>query len=158
VVDCSCFTRIAAGAGADGRVSIEVEAGATTRQLADTLIRHDALLPLGHNPVQSVVASVLSARPGAFDRSMGRLRDHVESLAVITPQGELKRVNKGDREFGSILDGTFGGAIKAITFSAITSDQAVAVMCTRFLYARAEFETAIGLLAHPGIAPGMDLS
>ena len=139
------------------RITIEVEAGASTQQLADALIGNNAFLPLGDNPVQSVVASVLSGRPGTFDRSMGRLRDHVESLAVITPQGEPARFNKGGGEFDSILDGTFGGAIKAITFSAVTG-KAVEMMRARFVFAQADFEAAIGLLGHPGIAPGMDLS
>lgn len=90
---------------------------------------------------------------------MGRLRDYVERLAVITPQGELASFKKGDGAFDSILDGTFGGAIKTITFSAVaSSSRAVAMMCARFVYARADFEAAIRLLGHPGIAPGMDLS
>ena len=42
--------------------------------------------------------------------------------------------------------------------SATASANAVEMMSARFLYARAEFETAIGLLAHPAIASGMDLS
>ncbi len=88
---------------------------------------------------------------------MGRLRDHVASLAAITPRGEPARFKKGDGEFDSILDGTFGGAIKAITFSAVTG-KAVEMMRTRFVFAQADFEAAIGLLGHPGIAPGMDLS
>jgi FAD/FMN-containing dehydrogenase len=158
VVDFSRFTRIEVRkTDRDGEITIEVEAGANTQQLADALIRNNAFLPLGDNPVQSVVASVLSGRPGTFDRSMGRLRDCIESLAVITPQGEPARFNKGDGEFDSILDGTFGGAIKAITFSAVTG-KAVEMMCARFVYAQADFEAAIRLLGHPGITPTMDLS
>jgi FAD/FMN-containing dehydrogenase len=156
VVDFSCFTRIEFRK-TDGEITIEAGAGASTQQLADALIQNNAFLPLGDNPVQSVVASVLSGRPGTFDRSMGRLRDHVESLAVITPQGEPTRFNKGSGEFDSILDGTFGGAIKAITFSAVAG-KAVEMMCARFVYAQSDFEAAIRLLGHPGIAPGMDLS
>jgi hypothetical protein len=67
---------------------------------------------------------------------MGRLRDYVENLEVITPRGELARFNKGSGEFDSILEGTFGGAIKVITFSAVASGT-VEMMCARFLYARA---------------------
>ncbi|MDB5579624.1 MAG: hypothetical protein JWR80_4800 [Bradyrhizobium sp.] len=160
VVDFSGFTRITVRkTGEDGRIAIDVEAGADTRQLADELIRNDAFLPLGDNPVQSVVASVLSGKPGRFDRSMGRLRDYVEALEVITPQGELASFAKGCGEFDSILDGSFGGAIKAVTFSAVTAaSKAVEVMCARFVYAKADFEAAIRLLGHPGIAPGMDVS
>ncbi len=162
VVDFSGFTRIAArktGPDGNGRIAIDVEAGADTRHLADELIRIDAFLPLGDNPVQSVVASVLSGRPGRFARSMGRLRDYVENLEVITPQGELRHFAKGCGEFDAILDGSFGGAIKVITFSAVTAaSKAVEVMCARFVYARAEYEAAIRLLGHPGMAPGMDLS
>ena len=162
VVDFSGFARIAvrkSGGDGDGRIAIEVEAGATTRQLADELIRNDAFLPLGDNPVQSVVAGVLSGRPGRFDRSMGRLRDYVESLEVITPSGELAGFARGCGEFDSLLDGTFGGAIKAITFSAVTAaGMNVELMCARFVYAKAEFEAAIRLLGHPGITPGMDVS
>jgi len=162
VVDFSCFTRIEVqktGRGGEGRIAIEVEAGANTRQLADELIRNNAFLPLGDNPVQSVVSSVLSGNPGYFDRSMGRLRDYVEKLEAITPQGEPASFKKGDGEFDSILDGTFGGAIKVITFSAVTSSsQSVELMCARFFYANADFEAAIRLISHPSITPTMDLS
>ena len=158
VVDFSCFARIEVRKTDGDGITIEVEAGASTQQLADALIRNNAFLPLGDNPVQSVVASVLSGRPGHFDRSMGRLRDHVESLAVITPQGELARFSKGDGEFDSVLDGTLGGAIKAITFSAVASSKPVEMMGAGFLYATADFEAAIRLLTHPGITPTMDLS
>ena len=100
VVDFSSFARIEVrktGRDGDGRITIDVEAGASTRQLADELIRNNAFLPLGDNPVQSVVASVLSGKPGRFDRSMGRLRDYVENLEVITPHGELRSFAKGVR-------------------------------------------------------------
>ena len=161
VVDLSGFARITvhkSGGDGDGRIAIDVEAGATTRQLADELIRNDAFLPLGDNPAQSVVAGVLSGRPGRFDRSIGRLRDYVESLEVITPSGELAGFARGCGEFDSLLDGTFGGAIKAITFSAVTAaGMGVELMCARFVYARAEFEAAIRLLGHPGITPAMDV-
>src|SRR6202035_507003 len=162
VVDFSCFTRIEADkAGGTGneRITIDVEAAADTRQLANELIRNNAFLPLGDNPVRSVVAGVLSGRPGCFDRSMGRLRDHVEKLEVITPRGEMASFKKGSTEFDSILDGSFGGAIKVITFSAVTaSSKAVEMMCARFVYADAGFEAAIRLLGHPGIPRGMDIS
>jgi FAD/FMN-containing dehydrogenase len=162
VVDFSCFTRIKvhkAGGTGNGRVTIDVEAGADTRQLANELIRNNAFLPLGDNPVQSVVASVLSGHPGCFDRSMGRLRDYVENLEVITPRGEMATFKKGSTEFDSILDGSFGGAIKVITFSAVTaSSKTVEMMCARFVYAKAGFEAAVRLLGHPGIPPGMDIS
>jgi FAD/FMN-containing dehydrogenase len=162
VVDFSCFTRIEvrkSDRDGDGWITLDVEAGANTRQLADALIRNNALLPLRDNPVQSVVASVLSGKPGYFDRSKGRLRDYVENLEVITPRGELARFKKGSGEFDSILDGTFGGAIKVVTFSAVASSgKSVEMMCARFLYARADFEAAIRLLTHPGITPTMDLS
>jgi FAD/FMN-containing dehydrogenase len=162
VVDFSCFTRIEVRTtdhDGDGRIAVEVEAGANTRQLAAALIQYNAFLPLGGNPVRSVVSSVLSGRPGHFDRSMGRLSDYVENLQVITPRGDVASFNKGDTEFLSVLDSTFGGAIKAITFSAVAgSSNAVEMMSARFLYARAEFEAAIRLLGHPGITSGMDFS
>jgi FAD/FMN-containing dehydrogenase len=162
VIDFSCFTRIEvrkAGDTGNGRIAIDAEAGADTRQLADVLIRNNAFLPLGDNPVQSVVAGVLSVRPGRFDRSMGRLRDHVENLEVITPRGEMASFKKGSTEFDSILDGSFGGAIKVITFSAVTaSSKAVETMCARFVYAEAGLESAVRLLGHPGIPRGMDIS
>jgi FAD/FMN-containing dehydrogenase len=161
VVDFSCFTRIEVrktNPDGDGRITIDVEAGGNTQQLADELIRNNAFLPLRDNPVQSVVSSVLSGKPSHFNRSMGRLRDYVENLEVITPRGELARFKKGSGEFDSILDGTFGGAIKVITFSAVASPgKIVEMMCARFLYARADFEAAIRLLNHPSITPTMDL-
>ena len=140
VVDLTGFTRIEVRGS-----SIEVEAGATTRQLADVLVQNDLFLPLGDNPVQSVVAGVLSDRPGRFDRSADRLRDHVESLQVVTPLGEL-----------ATGDFSAGGAIKTITFSAVADP--VEAISARFLYSREEFETALRLLAEADVAPAMDLS
>lgn len=162
VVDFSCFTRIdvrQTGRDADERIIIAVEAGANIQQLANVLIRANAFLPLGDNPVQSVVSSVLSGNPGYFDRSMGRLGDYVEDFEVITPRGEMAHFKKGDGEFQSILDGAFGGAIKVITFSAlVSSSKTIEMMYARFFYAPEDFEAALRLLSNPNITPTMDLS
>lgn len=162
VVDFSCFTRIEVRkleGEADGRVTIGVEAGVNTQQLADELIRINAFLPLGDNPVQSVVSSVLSGKPGYFDRSMGRLREYVTNLEVITPQGDVGSFKKGDSEFDSILRGAFGGAIKTITFFAMTAfSKSVELMSASFVYSKADFEAAIRLMSNQSISSTMDLS
>lgn len=161
VVDLSCFTGIEVrGPNRDkGKtITITVEAAVNTRQLANELIRANAFLPLGDNPVKSVVSSVLSGNPGYFDRSMGSLRDYVEEFEVITSQGDVAHVKKGEDEFHSILDGTFGGAIKAIAFSAMTSSKAVKVMRASFVYAKEDLDAAIALLNHQRISETMDIS
>jgi hypothetical protein len=68
VVDFSGFARIAVrktGRDGDGRIAIDVEAGATTRQLADELIRNDAFLPLGDNRSRAWSPACSPAGPAA---------------------------------------------------------------------------------------------
>ncbi len=164
VVDLSNFcdievTKTKAAADVDHSVAITVGAAAKNSQLADELVRANAFLPLGDNPVKSVVSSLLSEQPGYFERSMGPLRDYVDELQVITPEGDVARVEKGDGDFDSVLDGDFGGVIKTIAFSAVpASREAVHVTRASSVYTHDDFDAALGLLRHEDVSETMDLS
>ncbi|MEM7354293.1 MAG: FAD-binding protein [Acidobacteriota bacterium] len=162
VIDLSHFCDIeVAKTTLDGQdaLTITVGAAAKTSQLAEELVRANAFLPIGDNPVKSVVSSLLSDQPGYFDRSMGRLRDYVETLHVITPQGDVARVSKGDNALDSILDGAFGGVIQSVAFSAVpASREAIHVTRASLVYSRQDFEDALGLLHLEELSETMDIT
>lgn len=162
VIDLSHFCDVEvmeAAPSAEPSVVITVGAAAKNSQLLNELVLANAFLPIGDNPVKSVVSSLLSDQPGYFDRSMGRLRDYVDELHVITPQGDLAQISSGTTDFNSILEGTFGGVIKTILFSAVpASAEAVHVIRASFVYSHEDFNIALSLLHHEDISETMDVS
>ena len=161
VVDLSHFSdiEITQAPEVDAPVMFTVGAAAKTSQLADELVRANAFLPLGDNPVKSVVSSLLADEPGYFDRSMGHLRDYVDALHVVTPQGDAVRIERGDDTFDSMLEGVSGGVIQTIVFAAVpAARQAIRVVRASFVYTHRDFEAALGLLRHDAISETMDVS
>lgn len=162
VVDMSYFCGIEVAredTEVDGTITLSVGAAAKNSRLADELIRANAFLPIGDNPVKSVVSSLLSDLPGYFDRSMGHLRDYVIELDVVTPQGDAMKVGRQDDEFNAILDGDLGGIIKSITFSAVpASKSTIRVKRISFVYTHEDIEVALDLLHHEDISNTMDIT
>ena len=161
VVDLSYFSNIqvAESLNADDCLPVTADAAVRNSQLARALVQANAFLPIGDNQVKSVVSSLLSDQPGYFGRSMGHLRNYVNELHVITPQGEVRSVSKDATDFASVLDGSFGGVIKAISFSAVPpSREVVHVVRASSIYTHENFAAALDLLNHPDISDTMDVS
>ena len=161
VVDLSYFSNIETARPADIEESVQITVGAATRnsRLAKELMRVNAFLPLGDNPVKSVVSSLLSDQPGYFDRSMGRLADYVDELQVITPQGDAVSINKEDDNFDSVLNGSFGGVIEKISFSAVpAARKVVRLVRATTVYTHENFGAALDLLQQQDISDTMDVS
>jgi len=161
VVDLSYFSSIEAAkpSGIEESVQITVGAAARNSQLAKELIRVNAFLPIGDNPVKSVVSSLLSDRPGYFDRSMGHLRDYVDRLHAIAPQGDVVSISKDDPDFDSVMDGSFGGVIETISFSAVpAARKVVRLVRASSVYTHENFAAALDLIHHPDISDTMDVS
>jgi FAD/FMN-containing dehydrogenase len=136
----SAYIEVAAPSDVDNSLQITVDAAARNSQLAKKLIQVNAFLPIGDNPVKSVVSNLLSEQPGYFDRSMGRLRDYVDRLQVITPQGETVSISQEDDNFDSVMDGSFGSVIKTISFSAVPASRgSVRVVRATSVYTKEEF-------------------
>ncbi len=67
---------------------VNVEPGATTKALADNLVKDDLALPLSDNPEQSIASDVLHDGPSCLMRTLGPLAGYVAAIETVGSAGQ----------------------------------------------------------------------